>query len=92
MYPTQVCMCPTPCDPMGCGPPGLSMEFSRQEYWSGLPFPPPGDLLDTGIKPSCLVPPTLAGGFFTATPPGKPPMVTLMWGNQNSGGRVFYGQ
>ena len=32
----------------------LSMGFSRQEYWSGLPFPPPGDLLNTGIKPVCF--------------------------------------
>ena len=39
----------------------LSMKFSRQEYWSGLPFPPPGDLLDPGIEP---VPPALVGGFF----------------------------
>ena len=37
-------------------------EFSRQEYWSGLPFPPPGDLPDPGIKPEW---PVLAGGFFT---------------------------
>ena len=33
----------------------LSMEFSRQEYWSGLPFPTPGDLLDPGVKPSSLI-------------------------------------
>ena len=46
----------------------LSMEFSRQEYWSGLPFPSPGNLLNLGIKPSC---PALAGGFFTTEPPGK---------------------
>ena len=48
----------------------LSMEFSRQEYWSGLPFPPPGDLPDPGIIP---VFPALASGFFTTEPPGKPP-------------------
>ena len=46
----------------------LSMEFSRQEYWSGLPFPSPGDLPDLGIEP---VSPELAGRFFTAEPPGK---------------------
>ena len=40
----------------------LSMEFSRQEYWSGLPFPSPGDLPDPGIK---LVSLSLAGRFFT---------------------------
>ena len=39
--------------------PPLSMELSRQEYWSGLPFPPPGDLLNPGIKPESLVSPTL---------------------------------
>ena len=43
----------------------LSMEFSRQEYWSGLPFPPPGDLPDPEIKPASPISPALAGGFFT---------------------------
>ena len=39
------------CDSMDCSPPGpLSMEFSRQEYWSGLSFPPPRDLPDPGIE------------------------------------------
>ena len=47
----------------------LSMGFSRQEYWSGLPFPPPGDLPDPGSKPMS---PALAGGFFTAESRGKP--------------------
>ena len=45
----------------------LSMEFSRKEYWSGLPCPSPGDLLDPGIKPTSLVSPTLAGGFFNTS-------------------------
>ena len=45
----------------------LSMEFCRQEYWSGLPFPPPGDLPDPGIKSASPVSPTLAGGVFTAS-------------------------
>ena len=45
-----------PCSPWG---------FSRQEYWSGLPYPPPGDLLDPGIEPASLMSPVLAGGFFT---------------------------
>ena len=44
---------------------------SRQEYWSGLPFPPPGDP-DSGIKPESITSPALAGGFFTTEPPGKP--------------------
>ena len=50
----------------------LSMEFSRQEYWIGLPFPPPGDLPDPEIEPTSLASPALAGGFFTTAPPGKP--------------------
>ena len=51
--------------------PPLSMEFSRQEYWSGLHFPPPVDLPDPGIEPWSLACPALAGGFFTTEPPGK---------------------
>ena len=47
----------------------LSMEISRQEYWSGLPFPHPGDLPEPGIEPTS---PALAGGFFTTEPPVKP--------------------
>ena len=47
----------------------LSMGFPRQDYWSGLLFPTPGDLLDPGIEPVSLA---LAGGFFTTEPPGKP--------------------
>ena len=43
----------------------LSIEFSRQEYWSGLPFPPSGDLPDPGIKSASLRSPALAGRFFT---------------------------
>ena len=50
----------------------LSMEFFRQEYWSGLPFPTPGDLLDPGIKPMSLGSLALAGRFFTTSLPGKP--------------------
>jgi len=50
----------------------LSKGFSRQEYWSGLPFPTPGDLPDPGIESMSLESPALAGGFFTTRPPGKP--------------------
>ena len=62
----------TLCGPMGCSPPGLSlsMRFSRQEYWSGFPFPPLRDLPDPGIKPASLMSPALAGGFFTTEPHG----------------------
>ena len=49
----------------------LSMRFSRQEYWSRLLFPTPGDLPDPGIKLLSQVSPTLACGFFTTAPPGK---------------------
>ena len=45
----------------------LSMEFSRQEYWSGLLCPPLGDLPDPGIKPTSLISFALAGGFFTTS-------------------------
>jgi len=48
-----------------------SMEFSRQEYWSGLPFPSPGDLFDPGIKPRS---PTLQTDALPSEPPGKPKM------------------
>ena len=43
----------------------LSMKFSRQEYWSGLPFPSPGDLLGPGIKPASPRSPAFTEGFFT---------------------------
>ena len=49
----------------------LSMEFSRKEYWSGFPFPSPGDLTHPGIKHTSLVSLALAGRFFTTAPPGK---------------------
>ena len=46
----------------------LSMEISRQKYCNGLPFPPPGDLPDSGIKPVSLESPAMADGFFTWEP------------------------
>ena len=65
--------CPTLCDPLDCIPPtSLSMGFSRQEYWGGLPFPPPGDLPHPGIELASLASPALACGFFTTEPTGKP--------------------
>ena len=59
------------CDPLNYSPLGssLSMRFSRQEYWSGLPFPSPGDLLDPGIKSGS---PALQADSLLAEPPGKP--------------------
>ena len=50
----------------------LSMEFSRQEYWSGLPFPSSGDLPNLGIELASLTSPELAGGFFTTSVTGNP--------------------
>ena len=44
----------------------LSMGFSRQEYWSGLPFPAPGDISDPGTESTSLMSPALAGRFFTS--------------------------
>ena len=49
----------------------LSMGFSRQEYWRGLPFPTPEELPDPGIKAASLEPSALVRGFFTTEPPGK---------------------
>ena len=61
-------LCLTLCDPMDRSPPGSpSMGFSRQEHWSGLPWPPPGDLSDLGIEPASLMSPAFTGGFFTAS-------------------------
>ena len=47
----------------------LSMEFSRQEYWNGLPFPSPGNLPNPDIKPTSPAAPALEGGVFTTAPP-----------------------
>ena len=59
--------------PMDSSPPGSSdLGVSQQEYWSGLPFPPPGHLPSAGTEFVCLVSPALAGGIFTVEPPGKP--------------------
>ena len=61
------------CDPLDCSLPNpLPMGFSRQEYWSGLPWPPPGNLPHPGIKPTSLIFLALADGLFTSSAPGKP--------------------
>ena len=66
IFPTsvRVCaqLCRTLCDPMDRG---AWQGFFRQEYWSGLPFPTPGDLSNPGVKPTSFVSPALAGRFFT---------------------------
>ena len=53
----------------------MSLGFSRQEYWSGLPFPSPGDLPNPGTEPMFPVSPALAGKFFTTEPPEKPKLL-----------------
>ena len=69
----------TLCDPMTVAHQApQSMGFSRQEYWSGLSFPSPGDLSHPGIKPTSPVSPVLAGRFFTTEPPGKPPNIQII--------------
>ena len=74
--PTKSCSCSVTllslilCNPTDCSLPGSFIHgISRQQYWSGLPFPSPGDLPNLGIKPAS---PALAGGVFTAEPPRKP--------------------
>ena len=57
----------------------LSMGYPMQEYWSGLPFPPPGDLPDPGIKLTSPVSPALAVGFFATVPPRKTLRVEPSW-------------
>ena len=75
MHPTGYCccllaqLCPTLWDPMECSLPASSMEFSRQEFLSGLPFPSPGEVPDPGIESTSLKSPELAGGFFIKAPP-----------------------
>ena len=64
--------CPTLWDPVDCSCQApLSMGFSRQEYWNGLPCPLPGNLPDLGIKPVSVVSPPLAVGFFTISTTGE---------------------
>ena len=59
--------------------PPLSMEFFRQEYWSGHPHPStPEDHPDPGIEPKSPVSPPLADGFFTTAPPGRPQQIVYM--------------
>ena len=67
--------CPTLCDPMDYSCQALlSMEFSRQEYWSELPFPSPGDLPHPGNEPRY---PTLQADTLPSEPPGKPKHVSM---------------
>ena len=64
--------CLTLCDPVDCSLSSSSaVEYFREEYWSGFPFPPPGDLPNPGTEPKSLSP-ALAGRFFTTAPTGGP--------------------
>ena len=70
--------CLSLCSPLNCSPPGSSSRgFSKGEYWSGLPFPSPGDLPDSGIEPASLASPTWAERFFTISATGEAPQT--MW-------------
>ena len=62
-------LCPVLCDPMDCSPGALCVEFFRQEYWSGLPCPSPGDLPDSGIESGS---PALQADSSLSEPPEKP--------------------
>ena len=75
--------CPTLCGPMDytTHPAPLSIGFSRQEYRSGLPLPPPGGLLDPGIKPVFLESPALQLDSLPLVPPGKLEYSINMWLN-----------
>ena len=65
--------CTTLWEPMDCSPPGSSaVGFSRQEYWSGLPCPPSGDLPNPGTEPVSRMSPALAGRFFTTSASWEP--------------------
>ena len=66
MQPTRL-LCP-------CNSP--SMQFSRQDYWSGLPFPSPGDLPSPGMEPASRVSPVLAGRFFITEAPRRPLLIS----------------
>ena len=66
---TVIQLCPTLYNPMDCSPPGSSVhEFSRQEYWNGLPFPSPGGLPHPGMEPGS---PALQADSLPSEPPGK---------------------
>ena len=79
-------LCPTFCDPTDCSPSGSSVHgILRQEYWSGLPCPPPGDLPSPGIKPRS---PALQVDSLPTEPPGKPRQRVTAG---NSGGFDFKG-
>ena len=77
--------CPTLCDPMDCTPPGSNVHgFPRQEYWNGLPFPPPGDLPDPGIEPMSPVSPALQADSLLLEPSIGEAHRKIILGNNNN--------
>ena len=77
---SYVWLCESPC--VTAGQSSLSMEFYRQEYRSGLPFPSLGDLPDPGIIPEFPASSALTVGFFATAQPGKPPYCEWPWENK----------
>ena len=70
---------------MDYSPPGSSvLGFTRQEYWSGLPFPTPGGFPDPGIEPTSPAPSARAGGFFTTSATWEAPQYTVTHVNQSA--------
>ena len=72
--------CLTLCDPMDCSLPGSSMGCFRQKYWSGLPFPSPGDLLDLRTEPGS---PVFQAESLLSEPPGKLDQHHILLGKKN---------
>ena len=70
--------CPTLCNPMDWSLPGYSVH-GISTYWSGFPFPPPGDLPNPEMEPMSPASPALVGWFFTTEPPGKPQFTLIYW-------------
>ena len=71
--------CPTVWEPMTlAGQAPLSMGYSREEYWSGLPFPSSGDLTDPGMENGSLASHATASSFFTTEPDGKPRLSVVL--------------
>ena len=68
----------------------LSLEFPRQEYWSKLPFPSPGDLPDPGIEPMSPESPALADGFYNIEPPGKPMIILVSFTKEGKYNSFIY--
>ena len=84
--------CPALCNPMDCSPQApLSMEFSRQKYWSGYPFPSSRDLPDPGIKPGS---PALQAGSLPSEPPRKTRLIQQTGPNDrhDTRGKESHGQ